>query len=94
VVAPPGICERWPVKKYLLFTYYVGRPLGGIKDFLDSFDSVEEALDNILEEWTRYYQVVDRDTMETVREGLARFKNFSPKNFSADDSFSTGSDWK
>ena len=35
--------------------------------------TVEEALDNILEEWTRYYQVVDRDTMETVKEGLARW---------------------
>jgi hypothetical protein len=76
------------VKKYLLFTYYVGRPLGGVKDFLESFDSVEEALDNILEEWTRYYQVVDRDTMETVKEGLARFKNFSSEGFSSSDSFS------
>ena len=71
------------VKQYLLYTYYVGRPLGGVKDFLDSFDSVEEALDNILEEWTRYYQVVDRDTMYVVREGLARFKNYSPGGFSA-----------
>jgi hypothetical protein len=74
------------VKQYLLFTYYVGRPLGGVKDFLDSFDTVEEALDNILEEWTRYYQVVDRDTMETVKEGLARFKNFSPQGFNSNDS--------
>lgn len=72
------------MKKYLLFTYYVGRPMGGAKDFLDSFDTVEEALDNILDEWTRYYQVVDRDTMETVREGLARFKNFTPKGFSSE----------
>jgi hypothetical protein len=73
------------MKKYLLYTYYVGRPLGGVKDFLDSFDSVEEALDNILDEWTRYYQVVDRDTMETVKEGLARFKNYSPTGFSQSD---------
>jgi hypothetical protein len=71
-------CETVCVKKYLLFTYYTGRSLGGAKDFLDSFDSVEEALDNILEEWTRYYQVVDRDTMQVVREGLARFKSFGP----------------
>ena len=76
------------MKQYLLFTYYVGRPLGGVKDFLDSFDTVEEALDNILEEWTRYYQIVDRDTMETVKEGLARFKNFSPQGFSSNDSLS------
>jgi hypothetical protein len=79
VVAANAICDTVRVKKYLLFTFYVGRPQGGIKDFLDSFDTVEEALDNILEEWTRYYQVVDRDTMMTVREGLARFKNFTPK---------------
>ncbi len=81
-------CHDRIVKKYLLFTYYVGQPLGGTKDFLDSFDSVEEALDNLLEEWTRYYQVVDRDTMETVKEGLARFKNFSPEGFSSSDSYS------
>ena len=76
------------MKQYLLFTYYVGRPLGGAKDFLDSFDTVEEALDNILDEWTRFYQVVDRDTMEVVKEGLARFKNFSPEGFSSSDSYS------
>ena len=76
------------MKQYLLFTYYVGRSMGGAKDFLDSFDTVEEALDNILDEWTRYYQVVDRDTMEVVKEGLARFKNFSPEGFSSNDSYS------
>lgn len=74
------------MKKYLLYTYYVGRPLGGARDFLDSFDTVEEALDNLLEEWTRYYQIVDRDTMQTVREGLARFKNFTLGNSRTPDS--------
>lgn len=88
MVAINKISDDGRVKKYLLFTYYVGRPLGGAKDFLDSFDSVEEALDNILDEWTRYYQVVDRDTMETVREGLARFKNFSPQSFTSNEPFS------
>ena len=85
MVARGKVCDDGRVKKYLLFTYYVGRPLGGAKDFLDSFDTVEEALDNILEEWTRYYQVVDRDTMQTEREGLARFKNFSPEGFNSND---------
>ena len=75
------------MKQYLLYTYYVGRSLGGAKDFLDSFDTIEEALDNILEEWTRYYQVVDRDNMKIVREGLARFKNFSPEGFNPHDTF-------
>lgn len=79
MVARKEGCHAGRVKKYMLFTYYVGRPMGGFKDYLDSFDTVEEALDNVLEEWTRYYQVVDSDTMETVREGLARFKSFTPK---------------
>jgi len=74
------------MKKYLVFTYYVGRSLGGIKDFLDEFDSVEEALDNILLERNRYYQIVDKDTMKVVREGLSMFKNFVPENFSSESS--------
>ena len=73
------------MKKYLVFTYYVGRSWGGVKDFLDSFDTIEEALDNILAERHRYYQVVDRDTMSIVKEGLAMFKNFVPENSDADD---------
>lgn len=72
------------MKKYLVFTYYVGRPLGGIKDFLDIFESVEEALDNILVERNRYYQVIDKETMKVVREGLSMFKNFVPAKFSSD----------
>jgi hypothetical protein len=60
--------------------------MGGAKDFLDSFDSIEEALDNILDEWTRYYQVVDSETMEIVKEGLARFKSYSPEGFNSNDS--------
>jgi hypothetical protein len=79
------------VKRFLLFTYYVGRPLGGVKDFLDSFDSVEEALDNILDESMRYYQVVDAETMETVKEGLARFKHISSKGLNSSDSWSEDS---
>jgi hypothetical protein len=74
------------MKRYLVFTYYVGRSVGGIKDFLDGFDSVEEALDNILVERTRYYQIVDRDSMKVVREGLSLFKNFVPEKFSSENS--------
>jgi hypothetical protein len=74
------------MKKYLVFTYYVGRSLGGVKDFLDVFESVEEALDNILVERNRYYQIVDRDSMKVVREGLSMFKNFVPEKFSSDAS--------
>lgn len=67
------------MKDYLVFTYYIGRSLGGIKDYLDSFDSVEEALDNILAERNRYYQIVQRDTMTVVKEGLSIYKNFVPE---------------
>jgi len=74
------------MKKYLAFTYYVGRSHGGIKDFLDVFDSVEDALDNILVERNRYYQIVDQDSMKVVREGLSMFKNFVPEKFSSDSS--------
>jgi hypothetical protein len=74
------------MKKYLVFTYYVGRSFGGAKDYLDAFDSVQEALENILAERNRYYQVVDRDSMKVVKEGLAIFKNFVPERSETDDS--------
>ncbi len=74
------------MKKYLVFTYYVGRSHGGIKDFLDEFDSVELALDNILVERNRYYQIVDKDAMNVVREGLSMFKNFVPERFNSEAS--------
>ena len=67
------------MKEYLVFTYYVGRSLGGIKDYLDSFESVEDALDNILPERNRYYQIVHRDTLDVVKEGLSIYKNFVPE---------------
>lgn len=73
------------MNKFLLFTYYIGKPFGGVKDFLDSFGSVEEALENILPERNRYYQIVDRDSMTVVKEGLAIFKNFVPDDFSSED---------
>ena len=72
------------MNKYLVFTYYVGRSFGGIKDFLDTFDTVEEALENVLMERNRYYQIVDKETMRVVREGLSMFKNFVPEKFSSE----------
>ena len=79
------------MNRYMLFTYYAGRPLGGMKDFLDAFESIEEALENLLDEPTRYYQVVDRDTSKVVKEGLAIFKNYCPESFSSGEAdFSAG----
>ena len=74
------------MKRYLVFTYYVGRPLGGAKDFLDAFETVDEALENLLQEANRYYQIVDRDSMRVVKEGLAIYKDFAPEHFRAEDS--------
>ena len=68
--------------RYLLFTYYVGRSCGGMKDFLDSFESVTEALENLLPEANRYFQIVDRDSLEILKEGLAAFKDYNPESFS------------
>ncbi|MBA4150898.1 MAG: hypothetical protein H0X66_22545 [Verrucomicrobia bacterium] len=73
------------MNQFLLFTYYVGKPFGGVKDFLDSFASVEEALENILPERNRYYQIVDRNSMTVVKEGLAIFKNFVADDFRSED---------
>jgi hypothetical protein len=69
------------MNRYLLFTYYVGRSWGGMKDFLDAFESVEEALDNLLPEPTRYFQIVDRETLKVVKEGLTIFKDADPGSF-------------
>ena len=71
------------MERYLVFTYYIGRALGGINDFLDSFPSVEEALDNLLKEKNRYYQIVDAETMDVVKEGLTIYKDFTPECFSS-----------
>ena len=74
--------RRHMMNRYLLFTYYAGRSWGGMKDFLDSFDSVAEALENLLPEPSRYFQIVDRDTLQIVKEGLTIFKDCDPQAFS------------
>lgn len=67
--------------RFLLFTFYAGRACGGAGDLLDAFPSVEEALENILPERGRWYQIVDRETLQIVKEGLAMYKDFSPSAF-------------
>ena len=69
------------MRRYLVFTFYAGRPMGGYNDFLDSFSSVQEALANLLDEPERYFQIVDRNTMRIVRQGLTSFKQYDPKSF-------------
>jgi hypothetical protein len=61
------------MSKFLLFTYYAGRPLGGMSDYLDSFDTLDQALENVLPEPQRYFEIVDADSMKIVREGPSQF---------------------
>lgn len=69
------------MRRYLVFTYYAGRPLGGYHDFLDSFSDLLEALENLHDEPNRYYQVVDRNSMQIVRQGLTSFKDYNESEF-------------
>ena len=64
------------MSKFLVFTYYAGRPLGGMSDYLDSFDSINQALENVLPEPERYFEIVEANSMRIVREGLSQFKDF------------------
>jgi hypothetical protein len=73
------------MRRYLVFTYYAGRQQGGFHDFLDSFSSVPEALENLLDEPGRYFQIVDRNTMRIVRQGLSAFKDYTPDEFLPDE---------
>ena len=63
-----------PMTKFLVFTYYAGRPLGGMSDYLDSFETIDQALDNVLAEPERYFEIVDANSMKIVREGLSQSK--------------------
>ena len=75
------------MKKYLVFTYRTGRAQGGMKDFLNSFDTVEEALLNIEDERNRCFQIVERTSMKIVKEGLALFKFYDPNALDLDNPF-------
>ena len=67
--------------RFLLFTFYAGRPCGGAGDLVDCFASVEDALENLLPERGRWYQVLDAETLKVVKEGLALYKDFTPESF-------------
>jgi hypothetical protein len=53
------------MKKYLLFTFDCYYPNGGMNDYYDSFDTVEEARAVVK---TDYYQIVDKHTLEVVEQ--------------------------
>lgn len=50
---------------------------------MDAFASVEEALENLLPEPGRWFQILDRQTLRVVKEGLALYKDFAPESFRA-----------
>lgn len=74
------------MRRYLVFTYYANRPMGGYNDFLDSFSSIPEALENLYIEPNRYYQVVDRNSMRVVKQGLTAHKDDDTSNSRREDS--------
>ena len=69
--------------RFLLFTFYAGRPCGGAGDLVDGFATIEEALENILPERGRWFQILDSSDLKVVREGLALYKDFAPETFCA-----------
>jgi len=73
------------MKKYLVFTYLANRARGGMKDLLNSFDTMEEALLNIKDERNRYFQIVDRTSLKVVKEGWSMFKYYDPRALDLDD---------
>lgn len=73
------------MKKYLVFTYLANRARGGVKDLLNSCETLEEALLEIKEERNRYFQIVDRVSLQVVKEGWAMFKYYDPKALDLDD---------
>jgi hypothetical protein len=73
------------MKKYLVFTYKTGRAQGGMEDFLNSFDTIEEALFHITDERNRFFQIVDYRSMKVVKAGWAMFKFYDPGAFDLDD---------
>ena len=44
---------------------------------------VEQALENVLPEPQRYFEIVDGDSMQIVREGLSQFKYSADPEFQA-----------
>ena len=56
-----------------------------MQDLLGSFDSLEEALLNINDERNRYFQVVERTSMQVVKEGWAMFKFYDPRALDLED---------
>lgn len=47
-------------KRYLLFGYDTYYPLGGMNDLIDSFDTIEEAIDAIKNDNSDCHEIYDR----------------------------------
>lgn len=51
------------MNKYLLFTYDKYYPCGGMDDFRNSYDTIEECIDNLDKD---LYHIIERDTFKLV----------------------------
>ena len=78
------------MKDYLVFIFKTHHPLGGMLDFFNSFDTLEEALRGIRQERNRYFQIVNRQSMKVVQQGLTMLKDYDSNALAVDNkSFGT-----
>lgn len=59
------------MKRFLLFTYYGYYPRGGMSDFVDSFDEIDEAMVRAKSSYADFYDILDIETGE-VTNGCCR----------------------
>ncbi len=52
------------MNKYLLFCYDKYYPTGGMDDFFNSYDTVDECIDNVDSD---LYHIIDRDTFRLIK---------------------------
>jgi len=55
-----------------------------MEDFLNSFETIEEALLNINDERNRFFQIVDYRSMKVVKQGWAMLKYYDPRALDLD----------
>lgn len=54
-------------KRYLLFAGEYYYPSGGFNDYKGSFDSIEEAISNVMS-YHDWYHIVDLDTLKIIKD--------------------------
>lgn len=56
-------------KKYICFCFEGYYPSGGMSDLSDSFDEIGDAIKHVKKTEADFFQIIDRDTWETIKEG-------------------------